>query len=243
MKKIRLSEMMERRKEKGFGVLLTTPDGKLICHICGESFNDLSKHAYQRHKIRADEYRTRFGLNKSQALISKESATKRKENVLRHPELIEKLKENTKNTRFQKHNQFAKEKRRQWELSQENKQKTKGKRPMYIEKGWELGKSGLGAKARWRSHSPAHGEIKEKKIERINRLIFFELQVQKAFELCTTGDRSITDDELYEKYPRDVVDEALKRELDWLADKKTEAYFKQRRRKGVYLVKKKSEDS
>ena len=46
-------------------------NGKIICHICGKSFNKLSSHLVQVHNISASEYKEMFELNKCQKLTSK----------------------------------------------------------------------------------------------------------------------------------------------------------------------------
>lgn len=52
------------------GALRTTSDGlKLECHICGGLFTHLGRHVWMGHKITAEEYRVKFGLAKSTALV------------------------------------------------------------------------------------------------------------------------------------------------------------------------------
>lgn len=45
-------------------------EGKIICHICGRSYNKLGAHIVQRHKITVDKYRELFELNRKQSLTS-----------------------------------------------------------------------------------------------------------------------------------------------------------------------------
>lgn len=45
-------------------------EGKIICHICGRSYNKLGAHIIQKHKITADKYREMFELNRNQSLTS-----------------------------------------------------------------------------------------------------------------------------------------------------------------------------
>lgn len=44
---------------------------KIICHICGKSFNKLSTHIIQAHNITSGKYKEMFELNKTQKLTSK----------------------------------------------------------------------------------------------------------------------------------------------------------------------------
>lgn len=46
-------------------------EGKIICHICGRSYNKLGAHIIQKHKISIDRYKEMFELNRSQSLTSK----------------------------------------------------------------------------------------------------------------------------------------------------------------------------
>ena len=45
-------------------------DGRLRCHLCGETFKNLARHALGTHHLSADEYRTLTGLNRKTPLIS-----------------------------------------------------------------------------------------------------------------------------------------------------------------------------
>ena len=46
-------------------------DGKIVCHICGKSFNKLSSHIVQAHSINSNEYKEMFELKRGQKLTSK----------------------------------------------------------------------------------------------------------------------------------------------------------------------------
>ena len=46
-------------------------NGKIICHICGKSFNKLSSHIVQVHNINSNEYKEMFELKRGQKLTSK----------------------------------------------------------------------------------------------------------------------------------------------------------------------------
>ena len=56
--------------------------GRPICHICGRAFHKLLTHAKQRHKISAEEYKTKFGLNSGKGVVSGEFREKARQNVL-----------------------------------------------------------------------------------------------------------------------------------------------------------------
>lgn len=45
--------------------------GKIICHICGKSFDKLTTHLVQVHDMNASEYKITFGLKNTQKLTSK----------------------------------------------------------------------------------------------------------------------------------------------------------------------------
>lgn len=47
-------------------------EGKIICHICGRSYNKLGAHIVQKHKITVDKYKELYGLNRKQSLVSEE---------------------------------------------------------------------------------------------------------------------------------------------------------------------------
>lgn len=52
------------------GEVAYTPDGKVVCHICGKSFNAVLSHARQYHKISALDYKKEFGLDTTKGLLS-----------------------------------------------------------------------------------------------------------------------------------------------------------------------------
>lgn len=45
-------------------------EGKLICHICGRSYDKLASHIRGKHRISEKEYKERFGLNRTYRLTS-----------------------------------------------------------------------------------------------------------------------------------------------------------------------------
>lgn len=73
-------------KNKGYGyygALLITLDGdKVQCHICGETYRQLSLHIYQTHKMKVAEYREKFQLSYTTALVSETLRQEMKERTL-----------------------------------------------------------------------------------------------------------------------------------------------------------------
>jgi len=69
-------------KNKGFGFygcLLNTIDGsKVQCHVCGKLYISLQAHAVQAHKLNSRDYREKFDLTHSTALVSEEERERRK---------------------------------------------------------------------------------------------------------------------------------------------------------------------
>ena len=71
----------------GFGylgvILEDYESGKLLCNICGEWFEKLNSHLFNTHKITSNEYKEKFGLSKSTALMSKKLRLKQSEVMIR----------------------------------------------------------------------------------------------------------------------------------------------------------------
>lgn len=76
---------IEKGKGHGFyGCILVSIDGKFIqCHVCGKLFASVSAHARQAHKITADDYREKYMLSKTTALISETERQRMKEVTLK----------------------------------------------------------------------------------------------------------------------------------------------------------------
>lgn len=55
-------------------------EGKIICHICGRSYNKLGAHIVQKHKINTNKYKEKFELNRGQSLVSEPLREKYKDN-------------------------------------------------------------------------------------------------------------------------------------------------------------------
>jgi hypothetical protein len=53
------------------GALDLQPAGSGVqCHVCGRHFANLAQHARLAHRLWADDYRERFGLNRGTALVA-----------------------------------------------------------------------------------------------------------------------------------------------------------------------------
>lgn len=65
---------MEVSQDKGYGyygtLLYDEVEDKIQCHICGELFNHLGLHVSRVHKVSSREYKDRFELNYSTALMT-----------------------------------------------------------------------------------------------------------------------------------------------------------------------------
>lgn len=65
------------------GALCSTLDGdKLQCHLCGELYRCLDKHIFNTHNMKVDEYREKFELARTTALISETIREERKQRTL-----------------------------------------------------------------------------------------------------------------------------------------------------------------
>lgn len=61
--------MGESNMHGGIGIL--ADDGeKVQCHICGKWFRCLGMHVNRKHELNGEEYKERFGLNRTQSLSS-----------------------------------------------------------------------------------------------------------------------------------------------------------------------------
>jgi len=60
-----------------YGVLLSHKEtGRIHCHLCGQWFKSLGAHVSQAHKIRAKQYRKKFGFSLTQPICSEETSRK-----------------------------------------------------------------------------------------------------------------------------------------------------------------------
>ena len=116
-------------KGKGFGyygTLLSTVDGQSVqCHVCGKLFSNLGVHARQAHKLPEREYRERFDIARTTALISENERMRTKQQTL---EWLQKMTDKEKEIWKEKQRLLLKEGRKlrgkyQPELSLETKNK------------------------------------------------------------------------------------------------------------------------
>lgn len=55
-----------------YGRIAKSPDGRLICHICGQPFVKLGSHVVQKHGMTSRQYKQMFGLEVGRGLITNE---------------------------------------------------------------------------------------------------------------------------------------------------------------------------
>lgn len=96
--------------KNGFGymgvVVEDYESGKLQCHICGEWFEIFNFHLKNKHGINSNEYKERFGLSKSTALLTKKIRLKQSKVMIElnktNPKCF-----NRSHFGFEKNNKFA----------------------------------------------------------------------------------------------------------------------------------------
>ncbi len=75
------------KKKDGFGyygaLSISVDSGKLQCHACGELFDHLGLHLYYTHDMTVPEYRDKYKLSATSALVSEPLRLKLKENTMR----------------------------------------------------------------------------------------------------------------------------------------------------------------
>jgi len=83
-----------------YGALLSTVDGELIqCHICGKLYKSLIFHVKSAHKINTKEYRKKFNLAGSTALVSEVLRNKYKKRTI---DWLNKMSKEEKETYFER---------------------------------------------------------------------------------------------------------------------------------------------
>lgn len=83
--------------------LTITEGGKIVCEICGKSFDRVCAHARQKHNISAREYKRMFGLDAIKGICSERSSRLSRVRVYENYECIAiNLIESGKKTRFKK---------------------------------------------------------------------------------------------------------------------------------------------
>ena len=60
-------------KHPDYGRVVHDIHGKIVCHVCGRSYRQLTNTHLNGHDLTADEYKERFGLNRKTALMSLET--------------------------------------------------------------------------------------------------------------------------------------------------------------------------
>lgn len=79
--------LLEVKKKDGYGyygaLSVSLESGKLQCHVCGELFHHVGGHAYQKHGLKASEYRERYKLSPSSSLVSEQLREQLKMNTIR----------------------------------------------------------------------------------------------------------------------------------------------------------------
>lgn len=66
------------------GEVKYSPDGLVICHVCGKAYKKLMNHTWQIHGLTEKEYKLEFGLNATQGLICEETKQKMQIAVKKH---------------------------------------------------------------------------------------------------------------------------------------------------------------
>lgn len=79
-------------------------EGKPICHICGRAEGKILAHVWQKHKMSADEYKKKFGLDRIRGVVSDEVKEHHSKPTLENYDTVikENLIEGGKASRFKK---------------------------------------------------------------------------------------------------------------------------------------------
>lgn len=81
--KMPLREIPKSQGYGYYGALSVTMDGeKLQCHVCGKLFASVSAHARQAHKMTLDQYREKYQIAKTSALVSEIERQRLKDRTL-----------------------------------------------------------------------------------------------------------------------------------------------------------------
>lgn len=103
---MKVRESIELQKNHpNYGKIEKTPDGRLVCHICGRAFKKLGAHIVQAHGVTSWEYKVAFGLDVTKGLVTDEHRQHLRDLALRNYEVSIKqnLIEGGLKTRFQLH--------------------------------------------------------------------------------------------------------------------------------------------
>lgn len=63
------------------GELEYMDDGRIICHLCGNSYHKLGAHIFNTHHLTTSNYKQQFGLNKNTKLTSIEYQTRMRSKI------------------------------------------------------------------------------------------------------------------------------------------------------------------
>lgn len=66
------------------GEVKYSPEGLVVCHVCGKAYKKLMNHTWQIHGLTEKEYKLEFGLNANQGLICEETKQKMQTAVKKH---------------------------------------------------------------------------------------------------------------------------------------------------------------
>jgi len=179
-----------------YGRMLYTPNGQVICHICGKAFAILGNHL-RSHNITASEYRKQFGLSNKQSLSSKEVIEKRR-NALLEDGRIQHL--SARNV-FETGNTEGSIKPFQWRISQATKESSDEARQKREKQGKKAGRFKWWTKPRYR-------RTEEEKIAAVWARFPFEKQVIACLRELRANPKP--EEELLLTYPKKAVRKALK---------------------------------
>lgn len=136
-----------------YGIIEFNQDGLIKCEICGQYFKRVLGHVRQKHFMTEREYKIYYGFDLKKGITSKESKQKSRDAVMKNYEKC------IENNLIKKGNSHRYKKgdagRTKNMVSEQTRQRLSNlaKTNMTIEKRKELckelGKSGLGNKARW----------------------------------------------------------------------------------------------
>lgn len=92
----------KRTDHPNYGTVIKTPDGRLVCHICGREFTKLGSHIVQKHGMTSRKYKQMFGLEVGKGLITTEHKQHLRDCVMRNYDKVvaENLIEYGDSTRF-----------------------------------------------------------------------------------------------------------------------------------------------
>lgn len=92
----------QHREHRDYGHIIHTPDGRLVCHICGKAFVKLGSHIVQKHGMTSRQYKEMYGLDVGKGLITQEHREHLRGCVMRNYDIViaQNLIEQGQTTRF-----------------------------------------------------------------------------------------------------------------------------------------------